>query len=127
MVLHSLGTRRGSRCRQIPDRRECDTCRSRQVNNPVWIRAGALYLPVMLALIAGVLRPRLPKQFAACLLSALWSAPALLAVQQFNLRAGWWRFASGGVMFRAMPLELYIGWIVLWGVLPQFAFRRLSI
>jgi protein-S-isoprenylcysteine O-methyltransferase Ste14 len=97
------------------------------VNDPVWIRAGALYFPLVLALLAGALRRRPPRLFAACLLSALWTAPALLALQQLNLRAGWWTFSSGGPMFCGMPLELYLGWIVLWSILPQLVFRRMPV
>jgi protein-S-isoprenylcysteine O-methyltransferase Ste14 len=97
------------------------------VNDPVWIRAGALYFPLVLTLAAGALRGRPPRLFAACLLSALWTAPALLALQQLNIRAGWWTFSGDGAMFCGMPVELYLGWIVLWGILPQLAFRRLHI
>jgi protein-S-isoprenylcysteine O-methyltransferase Ste14 len=95
--------------------------------NPEWIRAGALYFPVVFATAAGLFRGRQPRQFAACLLSFLWTVPALLAVQQLNVWAGWWTYSSDGALFRRMPLELYFGWIVLWGILPQLLFRRLPI
>ncbi len=93
----------------------------------VWIRTGALYFPLALALAAGAVRARQPKQFAACLLSALWVAATLLALQQLNLWIGWWSFSASDAMFCGMPLELYLGWIVLWGVAPQLVFRRLAI
>jgi protein-S-isoprenylcysteine O-methyltransferase Ste14 len=97
------------------------------VTSPAWIRAGALYFPLVLAFLAGAMRGRRPRQFAACLLSTLWAAPALLAVQQLDVRFGWWSFSSDGVTFGGMPLELYVGWIVLWGILPELLFTRLSI
>jgi protein-S-isoprenylcysteine O-methyltransferase Ste14 len=93
-----------------------------------WQRAAALYFPLVAALIAGLLNGARPRQFAACLLSVLWVAPALLLVQLLNQREHWWSFAPGSAAeFRGMPLELFLGWMVLWGVLPQVALRRFGI
>jgi protein-S-isoprenylcysteine O-methyltransferase Ste14 len=97
------------------------------MNNSLLIRAAALYLPIVCALIAGALQRRRLRLFASCLLSALWTAPTLLALQQLNLRAGWWSYTGDGVLFRGMPLELYLGWVVLWGILPQLVFCELPI
>lgn len=97
------------------------------MNDAVYIRAGALYLPIVAALIAGLCRRPPARQFPVCLLSLLWTTPALLALQVFNLHAGWWSFASDGPALRGMPLELYLGWIVLWGALPQLALPRLPL
>jgi protein-S-isoprenylcysteine O-methyltransferase Ste14 len=94
---------------------------------PVLIRAGALYIPIVLALIAHLLFGRRPRQFAACLLSTLWVAPTLVVLQQMNHVAGWWTYSDSIATFCGMPLELYLGWIVLWGVLPQLALSRLPI
>ncbi len=92
-----------------------------------WIRAGALYFPLAVALIAGLLRGRPRRLFAACLLGVLWVAPALIIVQRFNLLAGWWQFSDAAFMFRGIPLEFYLGWAVLWGILPHLAFHRLHV
>jgi protein-S-isoprenylcysteine O-methyltransferase Ste14 len=97
------------------------------VSKAEWARAAALYLPVMAAFLTALVRGRRPRQFAACLLSTLWVAVSLLALQRLNQAAGWWAFSSAGESFRAMPLELYLGWIVLWGLLPQLAWPRLSL
>jgi protein-S-isoprenylcysteine O-methyltransferase Ste14 len=92
-----------------------------------WARAGALYLPLMAALLAGMLSERRQRQFAACLLSVLWAMTTLLALQRLNQWAGWWSFSGEGAMFCGMPLELYLGWVVLWGLVPQLAFARLAV
>jgi len=99
------------------------------MNTAYWTRAAdwtraALYLPIAAALLAGVLRERRPRQFAACLLSVLWVMTSLLVLQRLNELAGWWSFAEGGVVFCGMPLELYLGWVVFWGVVPQLGFSR---
>ena len=91
----------------------------------IWMRAAILYFPVTAALIAGSTGKRVKKQFLACLLSVLWVTPGLLIVQQFNLAAHWWRFDLSLFTMRELPLEAYIGWVVLWGILPQLVFRRL--
>ena len=87
-------------------------------------RAAGLYFPVVLALALGLYRriKPLPRLFPATLLATLWCLPSLLLLQQFNLRAHWWSYEPGSVAsLLGMPLELYLGWAVLWGVLPAFA------
>jgi protein-S-isoprenylcysteine O-methyltransferase Ste14 len=93
-----------------------------------WQRAAAIYVPLAAAIIARLLYGRQPRQFAACLLSVLWTTPSLLLLQRWNECAGWWSFAAGSeVVFRGMPMELFLGWIVLWGLVPQLAFPRIGI
>jgi len=91
------------------------------------MRIGALYLPVAAALLARAIGGRRPKLFAASLLSLLWTATSLLALQRLNQLAHWWTFSSGSPLLRKMPLELYLGWVVLWGILPPLLFPRLAI
>ena len=93
-----------------------------------WERAAAIYLPLTAAIIARLLNGRRPRQFAACLLSVFWTVPSLLVLQRLNEYAGWWDFAAGSaVVFRGMPLELFLGWALLWGLIPQLALPRLGI
>jgi len=93
-----------------------------------WERAAAVYVPLAAAIIARLLYGRRPRQFAACLLSVLWTLPSLLLLQRLNEYAGWWSFAAGSeVAFRGMPLELFFGWIILWGLVPQLALPRIGI
>lgn len=93
-----------------------------------WQRAGALYLPLVAVAMAGLLKGRQPRQFAGCLLSTLWTLPALVVLQILNLHAGWWSFAAGSaVTWRGMPLELMVGWLVLWGIGPQLMLPRVGV
>ena len=91
------------------------------------IRAGALYVPLVAAVLAGRLVRQPKRQFAACLLSFLWALPSLLAVQRLNQLAGWWSYSTDGPAFCGLPLELYLGWVVLWGVLPQMLFPTMRL
>jgi protein-S-isoprenylcysteine O-methyltransferase Ste14 len=91
------------------------------------IRAAGLYLPIVAAFVLALLKARPPRLFAAGLLGFLWTLPALLAVQLLDLRFGWWQFHATGGLLRGMPFDLYLGWAVLWGLLPVVAFRRMRI
>jgi len=92
-----------------------------------WESVAAIYLPLMAAIIARLLHGKRPRQFASCLLSLLWVAPALLAMQSVNAWAGWWSFTASGPSLRGMPVACLVGWTLLWGVVPQLVFRRLAI
>src|ERR1700742_4786774 len=91
------------------------------------IRVAVLYLPVATAIVAGLLRRRRQRMFAACLLSLLWTLPALLILERINLTQNWWTFYPSGAVLLGMPLEFYLGWVVLWGVFPQLAFLDLDL
>jgi len=95
------------------------------INSGLAQRAGALYLPLMAALILALARQRTPRRFAACLLGFLWTMPALFMLQIVNVQMDWWSFPGAGIGLRGMPLELYAGWVILWGILPTLAFPRL--
>ena len=93
----------------------------------VWEGAGAIYLPLMTALLLGLVFRGRTRQLPALLLSLLWAATSLLILQRVNQVAGWWSFPDADIRFCGMSLELYIGWTILWGVLPQLAFARLAL
>ena len=40
------------------------------------------------------------------------------------IRAGWWTYAASGGTMLGMPVDLYLGWAVMWGALPMLAFPR---
>jgi protein-S-isoprenylcysteine O-methyltransferase Ste14 len=93
----------------------------------MWIRFGAMYLPLMAVLLAYLLRRNVQRHGVACLLSLVWAMVSLLALQRLNQRAGWWSFDVGRAVFCGMPLELYVGWVLLWGAVPQLLFIRTSL
>jgi protein-S-isoprenylcysteine O-methyltransferase Ste14 len=91
------------------------------------IRFMGLYLPIVAAFLLAFVRPRSPRLLAACLVGLAWTLPTLLAVQLLNLRFDWWRFHAQGGLLDKMPVDLYLGWAVLWGIIPILAFRRIKI
>lgn len=91
------------------------------------INALGLYLP---ALATGVLvwrRVATHRHIAAVLAGFCWCLPALLILQMMNLHFGWWSFPSQPGLIRGMPVGLYLGWTLLWGVLPIVIFPRTPI
>ncbi|MBB5057145.1 protein-S-isoprenylcysteine O-methyltransferase Ste14 [Granulicella aggregans] len=97
------------------------------MNGVAWTRAAALYMPLMAAAFSFLLTSRRPRRFAALLLSFLWVATTLLVMQRLNQMAGWWTFPNAGASLCGMPLELYLGWVILWGLVPQIVFSSSGI
>jgi protein-S-isoprenylcysteine O-methyltransferase Ste14 len=86
------------------------------------IRFMGLYVPVIAGFLLVFLRPYRKRTFPAALLGFIWTLPSLLALQLLNLHFGWWQFNALGGLFRGMPVDLYLGWAVLWGILPILSF-----
>jgi protein-S-isoprenylcysteine O-methyltransferase Ste14 len=91
------------------------------------IRTLGLYVPMA---IAGALwwwrRPD-TRVAAATLLACVWIAPALLVLQTIAQTAGWWTFRASGGTLAGIPVDLYLGWILLWGVGAVLAFRSVPL
>lgn len=85
----------------------------------ILIRALALYLPLVAVWIASHLRRPTTRQRHAAMLACIWNLPALAIVHTLARHQGWWTIhGSGGVQLFGMPVELLVGWILLWGALP---------
>lgn len=88
------------------------------------LRSLGLYIPILAGFLLAFLKPRPRRIFPAALLGFVWTLPTLLALQLLNRHFGWWQFNAKGGIFRGMPVDLYIGWAVLWGILPVLAFNK---
>ncbi|HUI39158.1 MAG TPA: methyltransferase [Candidatus Nitrosotalea sp.] len=91
------------------------------------IRWLSLYLPAVAVIVLGYLRPGGRRLFGATLVGVAWTLPSLLGLQSANLHFGWWTFHARGGLIRGMPVDLWLGWTVLWGAVPTLAVRRLKI
>lgn len=91
------------------------------------IRVVALYVPIALCITAFYLRKTRIRTFAAPLLSILWTLPTLLILQRLNLHYLWWSFDAHTACLLGMPVALYLGWAIFWGLLPQFAWPKLDV
>jgi len=85
------------------------------------IRAAALYGPMAITALLWTWRRPDRRLAAAALLGCAWNVPALLAVNTAAIAFGWWRFTAADGVFAGMPVDLYLGWILLWGAAPILA------
>ncbi len=97
------------------------------MDRTILIRAACLYVPLMLLALLMARRYPTRRQAAGMLAGVMWSLPSLLVLQLLNLEFGWWKFNAEGGLLRAMPADLYLGWVLLWGALPTLLFPRLHL
>ena len=86
------------------------------------VRAAAIYLPIVLLAIACLIRRPDRRTVTGALMSMAWNVPALLAMHLIADRAGWWHFDAQGGMLLRFPVDLWLGWALLWGPLPAVVF-----
>ena len=89
------------------------------------IRAGALYVPIATATLLWMVRRPGKSARAGLLLAWVWNLVTLLPVNLVAIHLGWWSFHVEGGLLLDFPVDLYLGWIVLWGVVPLLAFPSL--
>jgi len=95
------------------------------IDRTLLIRSASLYAPLLAATyLILARRTRLTRQSAVLLTGFCWCLPSLLFLQMLNLRFHWWSFHVQGGLIRSMPVDLYLGWAVLWGILPQLLLPR---
>ena len=98
------------------------------------IRGVGLYAPIVIALSLWVWRwptvgeRGLVRRYgAALLLAAAWNAVSLLILNTAAVSLGWWSFHADGGLISGVPVDLYLGWIVLWSVVPVLAFGAIPV
>ena len=91
------------------------------------IRAACLYLPLSGAVAAWLWRRPPRNEAIAAFMACMWNAALLPVLHLVALHFGWWHFEVQGGLMLGFPVDLYLGWIVLWGVIPTVAFRRTNL
>ncbi len=87
------------------------------------IEAVALYLPLSMCMVLYSLQKEgngdLRRSLVAGLMASSWVAATLPWVNDLCVWVGFWSFSVGhGYGFENLPLSMYVGWVLLWGVLP---------
>ncbi|CAM3270699.1 methyltransferase family protein [Tsukamurella hominis] len=85
------------------------------------LRPAVALVPWLLAAAAAVTADR-PRRAGAAL-ATLWNAVALLAVNAAAVRLGLWSFGTAsqpvtGSVWAGVPVDVVLGWAVLWGAVP---------
>lgn len=79
------------------------------------LRSGALLVPV---LFAAVLWLAAPRERVGAALATLWNAVTLTGLNVLAVTCGWWSFGTEGLMWAGVPIDVIVGWALLWGAIP---------
>jgi protein-S-isoprenylcysteine O-methyltransferase Ste14 len=91
------------------------------------IRFLGLFLPLAMVFPLWVWRQPDRRQQGALLLAGVWNIAPLLLLHLLAKHLGWWTFAAEGGLFLGVPIDLYLGWLLLWSVIPALAFPHLPL
>jgi len=91
------------------------------------VRAAALYLPLTVTAVVWLWWPPTPRERAAAFLATGWNAATLLAVHAAAAHEGWWTFGVTDATLAGLPVDLYVGWAVMWGLLAALVARRVPV
>lgn len=85
------------------------------------VRALGLLLPI--AAVGGLVAWRRPTRstWGGVLLATVWALLGVLALHLVAQRAHWWEFHTAGGEAFGIPVDLLIGWALLWGAIPLLA------
>lgn len=96
------------------------------MNKATIIEAVAMYWPMALCATLYILLGRKSvgskkRVLVAGMMASAWIAAVLPWVNALCMQLGYWSFhVDHDITLMGLPLSLYIGWMVLWGVLPAF-------
>lgn len=54
----------------------------------------------------------------AAVLGLLWNAVSLLPINALAIRLDWWSFGTEGLAWSEVPVDVILGWALLWGSVP---------
>jgi protein-S-isoprenylcysteine O-methyltransferase Ste14 len=88
------------------------------------IRLLSLYVPMAAAFFVWQWRKPNQQELTGALLASAWNIPALLAVNLLAIRMRWWHFNVTGAVVLGVPIDLWLGWAVIWGFVAALTFRK---
>lgn len=91
------------------------------------VRAASVYITIVLTVGVWAWRRPTAGAVSAAFLAWLWNLPVLLLLHVAAAHFGWWQFDARGGLFLGIPVELYLSWAWLWGVIPALAFPTLPV
>ena len=80
------------------------------------IELSVLYLPIVLAAFCWHYFKPVVKMRGALLLSFLWSFVSIFAVNQAAFYFDWWHYAETSIAYNGLPLSVWLGWCIAWGI-----------
>lgn len=92
--------------------------------SPALIRTASLMLPVLALIGLYLWRRGHRRRTVGALLASAWAFPALVAVNLLAQRAGCWSFEAEGGLLAGLPVDLILGWSLIWGAIPALLCLR---
>ncbi|MFH8368814.1 methyltransferase family protein [Streptomyces sp. NPDC018031] len=89
--------------------------------DPALIRAVGLFVPLLATVAVAAARPPGSRVLGAAIAATAWQAVWLPVLNLLAVRAGWWTFHAEGGTVAGLPVDLLLGWALLWGALPVLA------
>lgn len=93
-------------------------------SGPALIRAACFFLPLLAVVAAAAIRRPPRTAVAAAIVGGAWQLALLPGVNFLAVQVGWWSFQADGGTVAGLPIDLLLGWVLLWGVLPALAADR---
>jgi len=94
------------------------------VDRATIVRIAALYVPALICAVLCTTMAIPPRRKVGILLASMWNLVSLFAINLLAVHFGWWSFHAHGGLFLGVPTDLYLGWVVLWSVIPVLAFPQ---
>ncbi len=88
------------------------------------IRLLSLYVPMAAAFFVWQWRKPNRHELTGALLASAWNIPTLLAVNLLAIRMHWWHFNVRGAVVLGVPIDLWLGWALIWGFVAALVFRK---
>ena len=97
------------------------------MSDPLLIRTICLFLPITAVWLLWIWRKPDRRLATGALLACLWHVPTLLLLNQIAMHFDWWQFEAQGGLFLGIPVDFFIGWVLMSGAVPVLAFSRLNL
>ena len=94
------------------------------MNRLLVLRFGAWFVPLVLAYVIVLASRRSRPLMAALLLALVWNAWSVLALNLVAVHLGWWSFHPALPTLVGVPLEPWLGWVLLWGAVVPLLTRH---
>ncbi|MEM7531972.1 MAG: methyltransferase [Chloroflexota bacterium] len=90
--------------------------------SPFLTRALSLYIPIILSFLIWAwckpIKQDVHRELGAILLASCYALVSLPLLNWLAITLGWWHFnVESGVLWQ-MPIDLFVGWVILWATIP---------
>ena len=91
------------------------------------VRGLGLSLPLAALIVLCVWRAPTHRETASMIVASAWALLTLVPLNLYAVHAGWWSFHAEGAVWRGLPVDLTLAWVLLWGALPALLLRLLPV